>query len=114
MAGRKQQLKHSRAARTPETTRLKPGLLVLAAFWVGGGAWWWSVSSRPAPMSGSTSVPDVVATVANAGTAPGQPPGGSYLCTDQYCSRYMVGTRGKGEGSTATNHVGFRLVRAAR
>jgi len=37
--------------------------------------------------------------------------GGSYLCTDQYCSRYMVGTRGKGEGSTGTNHVGFRLVK---
>ena len=36
--------------------------------------------------------------------------GGSFLCTDQYCSRYMVGTRGKGEGSTATNHLGFRLV----
>ncbi|MDP2053719.1 MAG: formylglycine-generating enzyme family protein [Acidobacteriota bacterium] len=40
--------------------------------------------------------------------------GGSFLCTDQYCSRYMVGTRGKGESSTATNHVGFRLVSAAR
>ncbi|WP_278022409.1 SUMF1/EgtB/PvdO family nonheme iron enzyme [Flavobacterium ginsengisoli] len=23
--------------------------------------------------------------------------GGSFLCTDQYCTRYMVGTRGKGE-----------------
>lgn len=38
--------------------------------------------------------------------------GGSFLCTDQYCSRYMVGTRGKGEPSTGTNHVGFRLVKA--
>jgi formylglycine-generating enzyme required for sulfatase activity len=37
--------------------------------------------------------------------------GGSFLCTDQYCSRYMVGTRGKGEGNTGTNHVGFRLVK---
>ena len=37
--------------------------------------------------------------------------GGSFLCTEQYCSRYMVGTRGKGEGSTGTNHVGFRLVK---
>jgi sulfatase modifying factor 1 len=36
--------------------------------------------------------------------------GGSYLCTDQYCSRYIVGTRGKGEISTATNHLGFRCV----
>ena len=33
--------------------------------------------------------------------------GGSYLCTDQYCSRYMVGTRGKGESSTGTNHLGL-------
>ena len=37
--------------------------------------------------------------------------GGSFLCTDQYCSRYMVGTRGKGEINTATNHLGFRLVK---
>jgi formylglycine-generating enzyme len=36
--------------------------------------------------------------------------GGSFLCTDQYCSRYIVGTRGKGEVSTGTNHVGFRCV----
>jgi len=36
--------------------------------------------------------------------------GGSFLCTDQYCSRYMVGTRGKGEVSTGTNHLGFRAV----
>jgi formylglycine-generating enzyme required for sulfatase activity len=37
--------------------------------------------------------------------------GGSFLCTDQYCTRYMVGTRGKGEVSTASNHVGFRCVK---
>jgi len=46
---------------------------------------------------------------------PGQPKkvqrGGSYLCTDQYCSRYIVGTRGKGEVSTGTNHLGFRCVK---
>ena len=39
--------------------------------------------------------------------------GGSFLCTDQYCSRYMVGTRGKGEVSTGTNHLGFRCVKEA-
>lgn len=39
--------------------------------------------------------------------------GGSFLCTDQYCSRYIVGTRGKGEVSTGTNHVGFRCVEPA-
>lgn len=37
--------------------------------------------------------------------------GGSFLCTDQYCSRYMVGTRGKGEVSTGGNHVGFRCAK---
>ena len=40
--------------------------------------------------------------------------GGSFLCTEQYCSRYMIGTRGKGEVSTGTNHVGFRCVRGGR
>jgi formylglycine-generating enzyme len=39
--------------------------------------------------------------------------GGSFLCSDQYCSRYMVGTRGKGEPSTGTNHLGFRCVKDA-
>ena len=38
--------------------------------------------------------------------------GGSFLCTDQYCSRYIVGSRGKGEVSTGTNHLGLRLVRS--
>jgi formylglycine-generating enzyme required for sulfatase activity len=39
--------------------------------------------------------------------------GGSYLCTDQYCTRYMPGGRGKGEPSTGTNHLGFRCVKDA-
>jgi formylglycine-generating enzyme required for sulfatase activity len=38
--------------------------------------------------------------------------GGSFLCTDQYCSRYVIGTRGKGEVSTGTNHLGFRCVKS--
>jgi len=36
--------------------------------------------------------------------------GGSFLCSDQYCLRYMPGGRGKGEPSTSTNHIGFRCV----
>ncbi len=36
--------------------------------------------------------------------------GGSFLCTSKYCSRYITGTRGKGEVSTASNHLGFRCV----
>ena len=38
--------------------------------------------------------------------------GGSFLCTDQYCSRYMPGGRGKGAPDTGTNHLGFRLVKS--
>jgi sulfatase modifying factor 1 len=37
--------------------------------------------------------------------------GGSFLCTSQYCSRYILGTRGKGDESSATNHIGFRCVK---
>src|SRR6185503_386269 len=37
--------------------------------------------------------------------------GGSFLCTDQYCARYIAGGRGKGEPDTGTNHLGFRCVR---
>ena len=39
--------------------------------------------------------------------------GGSFLCSESYCSRYMVGTRGKGDVTTGTNHLGFRLVKTA-
>jgi formylglycine-generating enzyme required for sulfatase activity len=39
--------------------------------------------------------------------------GGSFLCTDLYCTRYMVGTRGKGEVRSASNHLGFRCVKDA-
>ncbi len=37
--------------------------------------------------------------------------GGSFLCTDQYCTRYMVGTRGKGAPDTGSNHAGFRCIK---
>jgi len=36
--------------------------------------------------------------------------GGSFLCTDQYCTRYMMGTRGKGDIDTGNNNVGIRCV----
>jgi formylglycine-generating enzyme required for sulfatase activity len=39
--------------------------------------------------------------------------GGSYLCTDQYCARYLVGSRGKAEVSSGTSNLGFRLVQSA-
>ncbi len=37
--------------------------------------------------------------------------GGSFLCNDQYCTRYRVGARGRGEPSTGSNHLGFRCVK---
>jgi formylglycine-generating enzyme required for sulfatase activity len=38
--------------------------------------------------------------------------GGSYLCCDNYCKRYMAGGRGKGDPDSSTNHIGFRCVRS--
>jgi formylglycine-generating enzyme required for sulfatase activity len=39
--------------------------------------------------------------------------GGSFLCTNEYCTRYMVGTRGKGEPNSPAGHLGFRCVKRA-
>lgn len=39
--------------------------------------------------------------------------GGSFLCTEQYCSRYIAGTRGKSKPNTGTNHLGIRCVKEA-
>ncbi len=39
--------------------------------------------------------------------------GGSFLCTDQYCSRYLMGTRGKGDFDTGCDNLGFRCVKDA-
>lgn len=36
--------------------------------------------------------------------------GGSFLCNEQYCERYIAGSRGKGEVSSGSNNLGFRLV----
>lgn len=46
------------------------------------------------------------------GTAKRVQRGGSFLCTDQYCSRYMVGTRGRGEISSSANHLGVRCAKS--
>ena len=37
--------------------------------------------------------------------------GGSFLCSDQYCARFLIGTRGKGAVDTGSSHLGFRCVR---
>lgn len=38
--------------------------------------------------------------------------GGSFLCSATFCSRFLVGSRGRGEVTTATNHLGFRCARS--
>ena len=40
--------------------------------------------------------------------------GGSFLCSDQFCSRYLVGSRGKGAQDSGGSNVGFRGVRPQR
>jgi sulfatase modifying factor 1 len=37
--------------------------------------------------------------------------GGSFLCSDQYCARYLVGSRGKGATDSGSSNVGFRCVK---
>jgi len=39
--------------------------------------------------------------------------GGSFLCSDQYCARYHVGSRGRGAADSAGTNVGFRCVKPA-
>jgi formylglycine-generating enzyme required for sulfatase activity len=40
--------------------------------------------------------------------------GGSFLCSDNYCTRYLPGTRGKGATDSGASHVGFRCVLSPR
>lgn len=39
--------------------------------------------------------------------------GGSFLCSDRYCARYLVGSRGKGAIDSGSSNVGFRCVKSA-
>jgi formylglycine-generating enzyme required for sulfatase activity len=38
--------------------------------------------------------------------------GGSFLCSDLYCTRYLPGARGKGAPDSGSSNVGFRCVRS--
>jgi formylglycine-generating enzyme required for sulfatase activity len=40
--------------------------------------------------------------------------GGSFLCSEQYCRRYLVGSRGNGELRSSSSHLSFRVVRSSR
>jgi sulfatase modifying factor 1 len=51
-------------------------------------------------------------------TEPGVPKkvlrGGSFLCAERYCTRYLVGSRGKGAPDSAAPNIGIRCVRDAK
>ena len=38
--------------------------------------------------------------------------GGSYLCSDMYCTGYLPGARGKGAVDSGASHLGFRCVKS--
>ena len=48
------------------------------------------------------------------GTAKRVQRGGSFLCCDNYCKRYLPSGRGKGEPESSANHIGFRCAMSAR
>ena len=87
---------------------------------VGGNVWQWCSDWYR---------PDYFETLAASGTAhnPQGPPdsydphepgarkrvqkGGSFLCSDRYCSRYLVGSRGRGAIDSGGSNTGFRCVK---
>jgi formylglycine-generating enzyme required for sulfatase activity len=78
---------------------------------------WYRVDTYGRSAAGGVAVnpkgPDSSLDPAEPGTPKRVQRGGSFLCTDQYCTRYILGSRGKGEVRSGSNHQGFRCVKSA-
>jgi formylglycine-generating enzyme required for sulfatase activity len=82
---------------------------------MGGNVWQWTadwyVADLYAGRANLVSRNPKVNRPAETGRAERAIRGGSFLCSDQYCTRYLVGSRGRGEPATGASNLGFRLVR---
>ena len=89
---------------------------------IGGNVWvWCSDWYRPdtyakrdaqAPIKNPTG-PEDSFDPAEPGTPKRVLRGASFLCAERYCTRYLVGSRGKGAMDSAASNIGLRLVKDA-
>ena len=88
---------------------------------VGGNVWQWAADwyrpdyygtfKDPNTPAGDPRGPDSSFDPDEPGAAKRVTRGGSFLCSGEYCSRYLVGSRGKAEVSSGWSNLGIRLVK---